>query len=382
MRMLAMSSLRAMPSTQRSGATTTRSRSPKSATRCSVATAIRRSSASYVAQYSSLRRASLTTVKPRAGRVAAKVSATMSRLQPPRSPTSSTYESVCAVTMPTRRPVNGPGPTPTTMPARSASTCPDSATTSLTSGISCSAWTFVAVTARDAKTCPGRATAAVTPVEVSMPSQSPLSDSLIDVLWGCVDGEVDPCPPGADAGQRHRTRLVVRVDRALDHHVEPSVAQLFRLALAPLDHSHRVGQGGIEIEVLDLGEVGQTVCIDMDESRPVRAGAMDTRQHERRRDHRTHHVEASADALGEGGLAGAQLTDGEHEVARLEQGCQTPAESVHARGRRYDDDAGLHSRPPSTDGQCYDLRCHPPCRGDRGPVRGRRLRTGGATSEA
>src|SRR5450631_3732855 len=110
------------------------------------------------------------------------------------------------------------------MPARSASTWPDSATTSLTSGISCSAWTFVAITDRDASTCPGRASAAVTPVEVSMPSHRPLSDSLIDLLRSRVDKEVDPCPAGPDAGQRDRTRLVVRVAGALDDHVQAGVA--------------------------------------------------------------------------------------------------------------------------------------------------------------
>ncbi|MCY1383675.1 hypothetical protein D9M69_718260 [compost metagenome] len=59
---------------------------------------------------------------------------------------------VRAVTRPTRSPVNGPGPTPTAIPVRSAGVAPASARTWAMSGASCSPWRMLLVAVASATT--------------------------------------------------------------------------------------------------------------------------------------------------------------------------------------------------------------------------------------
>src|SRR4051794_3337412 len=106
--------------------------------------ATRSPAASYTAQWTSLRRASVTTER-------APSPIASSEQTPYTGPTTS--PSAAAVTTPTRRPVNGPGPSPTTRAPRSRIRTPASASTSRMVGVSSSACRLPEGSARSARTC-------------------------------------------------------------------------------------------------------------------------------------------------------------------------------------------------------------------------------------
>src|SRR4051794_10367565 len=105
--------------------------------------ATRSPAASYTAQWTSLRRASVTTER-------APSPIASSEQTPWTGPTTS--PSAAAVTTPTRSPVNGPGPSPTTRASRSRTREPAAASTSWIAGVSSSACRLPEGSARSAST--------------------------------------------------------------------------------------------------------------------------------------------------------------------------------------------------------------------------------------
>ena len=89
---------------------------------------------------------------------------------------------------------------------------------------------------------------------------------------------------------------------------------------APLHHGDRIGDRRVQVEVVQLGGAAQPVGVDVHQRRAAGGGAVDPGQHEGRRDHRPVAAQPAADALGQGGLAGAQITGGDDQVARAAAG--------------------------------------------------------------
>src|SRR5690606_8774447 len=163
---------------------------------------------------------------------------------------SSACAIAAAVASPTRSPVNGPGPSPATIAARSAARRPawprirstrGASTSACARGSTCRCW---------ASTWCGRSGAnetsatAVAAVAVSM-----ASTRTSGTIPGVQPGQpLRPVP--TVAGQLHGPGVVVV---PVDAHQQVGVGEPLDQPLPPLDDRHRVGQVGVQVEVVDLG---------------------------------------------------------------------------------------------------------------------------------
>ena len=89
-------------------------------------------------------------------------------------------------------------------------------------------------------------------------------------------------------------------------------------------------------EIGDLGDRGGAVDVGVDElcHRGVGPAAVVTHQRECGAGHRPGHTECGREALGEDGLAGAEVADQEHDVARPAQAGDAGGQFLGLRGRR------------------------------------------------
>src|SRR5690606_3303939 len=131
-------------------------------------------SRSVEAQWTPLRRASGATGKGSPTIPSATAcSARASREQTPCTGMSRTWPSTSPVTIPTRRPVKGPGPTPTTMEGRSATVAAARVMASSTAGAGSSPWRRESGGGTPARTLPSsRRAAPMDPVAVSSASST------------------------------------------------------------------------------------------------------------------------------------------------------------------------------------------------------------------
>jgi len=103
--------------------------------------------------------------------------------------------------------------------------------------------------------------------------------------------------------------------RPADHDLEAVLGQPLDHALAPLDDGDGVLQGAVEVERVDLGEGLETVGVDVDEGGPLPQARVGAGDDEGGRGDLAAHAEPGADALGEGGLPGAEVPGEDDEVA-------------------------------------------------------------------
>ena len=158
-------------------------------------------------------------------------------------------------------------------------------------------------------------------------------------------------PVGGDPAQRGGDGRRRRVDREYEHHscasradqpgpwpsrlADPGVVvatlqphhqvllrQLLDLALAPLHHRDRLGQAGVEVEVVHFGHPAQPVRVHVHQWQrpaPLGVGPVDPRDDERRRGDLTGHGQTLPDPPDQGGLAGAQRPVQDDQIARPQQ---------------------------------------------------------------
>ena len=119
--------------------------------------------------------------------------------------------------------------------------------------------------------------------------------------------------------------------------LEPAGRQMLGDVLAPLDHGDRLVQGGVEIEIVQLLGSAEPIGVDMHQLGAAGRRRMDPGQHEGRRDDRAHRSQSGPDALGQRGLAGAEIAGGDDQVARSEKTGQPLAEPSHVARRGHGD---------------------------------------------
>ena len=97
----------------------------------------------------------------------------------------------------------------------------------------------------------------------------PSRRARIDHALGNETTEVNTRPSRANTSNGHGAGIDValraRAGRTIDVNLEPILTEPLDPALAPLHHGHRVVEGRVEIEVVDLDQRAETVGIDMDE---------------------------------------------------------------------------------------------------------------------
>src|SRR4051794_10888175 len=224
--------------------------------------------------------------------------------------------------MPTRSPVNGPGPRPTTTWATSASRTPAESRQRCTSGTSCSTWAIRSVTRSLASTSVPWASPTVTSVDVSRARTRPWSGTscfLVRRRRFVVEGHAlrevvqvlggPALPDRSEEGETAAVRVVQQVD------LEPVVPGLLDEAAAPLDDGDAGGCAGVEVEVVQLAGSAQPVGVDVHQGGPAGASGVHAGQHEGGRDDGARDAEPLPEALRQGGLAGTQLAGEDQEVA-------------------------------------------------------------------
>ncbi len=121
----------------------------------------------------------------------------------------------------------------------------------------------------------------------------------------------------------------------LDPHLDPVVGQPLGQPLTPLHHGDGLVQGGVEVEVVELGDAADPVGVDVDQRRAVGQRGMDARDHERRRGDVATDPEPCAESLGERRLARTQPARQHHHIAGPEDPGQCGAERAHRLGVRH-----------------------------------------------
>src|SRR6478735_3539900 len=162
--------------------------------------------------------------------------------------------SVRAVTSPTRRPVNGPGPTPTAMPVSAATVTPAAVSTCSIPGASISPCRIDSSDSKVATTDDPSWSATVT-CGVAVSKASSTGPSLSDEQLA---------PPGAHGAQLEGAYVVGAAGQG---ELEPVDRECLGQALTPLHHRHRVDDVGVEVEVVDLGRTAEAVGGDVDQRR-------------------------------------------------------------------------------------------------------------------
>src|SRR3954449_2058308 len=198
-----------------------------------------------------------------------------SRLQTPCRGTPATRASTWAVTIPTRSPVNGPGPRPTTMWATSASRTPAESRQRCTSGTTCSTCAIRSVTRSVASTSVPRASPTVTSVDVSRARTRPWSGTggfLVRRLGFDVGGhglrEVVQVLGGPALPDRSEESKAPAVGVVQQVDLEPVVPGLLDQAAAPLDDGDAGGCAGVQVEVVQLAGPAQPVGVDVHQGGP------------------------------------------------------------------------------------------------------------------
>src|SRR5262245_9913540 len=197
--------------------------------------------------------------------------ASTSSVHTPLTGRPSTAPMVRAVTSPIRRPVNGPGPTPTAMPVRSPRSMFACWNTCAIAGASSSPCRMTSTCVLSASTCVPSCTATVTAgVAVSKASSTGRGygvrrSSAQGAGQGSAQVDADPAP--ADGVHAHVSRVdlvvapVIRrasVERAgaaaaaAYDDLQPVTRQRLGHPLAPLDHGDRIVERGVEVEVVEL----------------------------------------------------------------------------------------------------------------------------------
>ena len=97
-------------------------------------------------------------------------------------------------------------------------------------------------------------------------------------------------------------------------------------AFAPLDDGHGLVEGGVEVEGLEVVQVGDAVGVRVDEVGATAQRGVDASDDERRGGDAAAHAHADADALGEGGLARAEAPGEHEEVSGREDATEVFAE--------------------------------------------------------
>ena len=85
--------------------------------------------------------------------------------------------------------------------------------------------------------------------------------------------------------------------------------------MAPFDNRHRLLEGCVEVEGVELGEAAQAIGIDVHQGWAVDHGRVDASDDEGRRRDRSTHPETGPDAAREGGLSRAEVTGEDDEVS-------------------------------------------------------------------
>ena len=268
-----------------------------------------------------------------------------------------------AAATPTRSPVKSPGPTSTATAPRSPGTRATWRSRCSSAGVRVSTWRRRPVSANSASTPAGVRTATPTvSVAVSMATTAgtrspgpgprrppPTRPSALTPR--SVRARPPPRRPGAPSSPVRRSRLAPR-RRARrvggdEGDLECALAEDGDGEVAPLDEGdgilfHQLGQG----EIGDFGHRGSAVDVGVDElgDGSVGPAAVMTHQRERRAGHRACHTERGRKALGEDGLAGAEVAHEEHDVAGPAQAGDAAGQLPGLRGRAPWRAAGASSR--------------------------------------
>ncbi len=224
--------------------------------------------------------------------------------------------------MPTRSPVNGPGPTPTATAVTSAEVRPASARTAAMLGATCSVCRRGSRVERSASTrLPSCRATVMAEVEVSRASSStPLRVLRRVCQLGLGLLAVPARAPGRDGGEP----LVV----AAQGDLEAVLAQALGEAVAPFDDGHGVLQGGVEVEVVELGEAAEPVRVDVHQRRAAHQRRVHPGDDEGRGRDRAAHPEPLGDALGQRRLARPRSPV---STTRSPARSTAPSRSPHAR---------------------------------------------------
>src|SRR5215218_6745027 len=264
----------------------------------------------------------------------------------------------CAAAMPTRSPVNGPGPMPAATPESRAGSTPAAVRASRMNPPITSACRMVSSVPVSARMPERSTTATLVPVEVSMARSMDSSLRRRRVPGARPAGAVaahheGPRLVGLEGigcrGIRHRRvdggrgiRHRARAHRTLDHDLEPRPARVVDEPRTPFDDDHRVLE--VEVEVVEERCAAEAVRVDVHERRAADEARVRAGEHERGTLHRAAHPEAGSDAAGEGGLACSERAGEHDEVSGAELGAELATEGLHVVGARCFD---LHHSPPT-----------------------------------
>jgi len=108
-----------------------------------------------------------------------------------------------------------------------------------------------------------------------------------------------------------------------------TLGKRLRLALAPLDHRHRLVGGGIEVKVVEFHQRAQPVRVDVHERGPGSGRLVDARDDEGGARDLATDTQSRADALDQGRLTRTQSARQDHQVASGEYARQFTAERAH-----------------------------------------------------
>src|SRR5690349_5658828 len=167
-----------------------------------------------------------------------------------------------AVTIPTRSPVNGPGPAPHTTASSSRMETPPRVITSHTKGMSNSPWARAVRVTRSASSSGSpatgrRANPAIT-AEVAVSTANTNTERAYGSrLAGWLGDQ-----PGRSAQLRHPTVVVCP---PLQPDQQAIVGEPLGHALAPLHDYGRCQQVGIQVQIVQLSNPAEPVGVDVDE---------------------------------------------------------------------------------------------------------------------
>ena len=116
---------------------------------------------------------------------------------------------------------------------------------------------------------------------------------------------------------------------------------------APFHDGHGAVEVGLEVEVVDLALAAEAVGVHVHEVGAAREARVDPLDHEGGRGDGAAHAEAGAESLGEGGLAGAERSVQDQQVARAQRPGERLGEgagAVRVAGAQHEGAVGLPRR--------------------------------------
>src|SRR4051794_3147818 len=169
---------------------------------------------------------------------------------------SSAMPRVRAVTRPTRRPVNGPGPTPTATAVMSWRATHVSSSSAVIPGASSSPCRRASTVVEEATTRSPSCRATVT-AGVAVSKASSTATRLRGPRRIHGRDQVDAAPPLPDGPQPQRPGLALLVAvRAQQPHLEAVVGEPLGDPGAPLHDGDGLVERGVQVQVVELGEAG------------------------------------------------------------------------------------------------------------------------------